>query len=468
MRLASPRRGQSLRQDLIWRTWLLVTLTFVAFAVAAYLTVFSPMVDELAASAMRQGSHVAREQVEGMFAQIDRVANDAREWGRNRNYNLDDVWQFNHLFIPFLNRRPRITSLLVAEDSGRELMLLKMPDGEWRNRITDPRQGDHRQQWLQWRDFNTLRAEEWRDSDYDPRFAALVSGGDGAGAGRRPPLDRSLPVLHHPGTRHDRLGALARSGEPARLRSGGGFETARPVPLHPRTDDQPQQSGGGHPARRPLARPAASPWRAGRRRPQGRHVENRRRTGLYLPGQGDRTLATGRHAQRPGSFLLGGGRTLGQLLPAGGTAQPNAVHRRHGPAQRFHPAESARQPGLRRPVRRDAAAGFPDVRPVRAAGGATPRNPGRRQRTDRPAGTGTAGGAAALLARGGHPGRRPGPHAANAAGQPSRPGTGQRRAGAQGGRADPRTGARKNRRPRKRLAPRACFWPTCRTKSAPR
>ena len=169
MRFALPRRGRSLRQDLIWRTWLLVTLTFVAFAIAVHFTVFSPMVDELAASAMRQGSHVAREQVEGVFAQIDRVANDAREWGRNRNYNLDDVWQFNHLFIPFLSRRPRIASLMVAEDSGRELTLLKPPDGAWQNRITDPRQGERRQQWLQWRDFNTLRAEEWRDSDYDPR-----------------------------------------------------------------------------------------------------------------------------------------------------------------------------------------------------------------------------------------------------------------------------------------------------------
>ena len=170
MRFAAlPRRGRSLRQDLIWRTWLLVTLTFVAFAIAAYFTVFSPMVDELAASAMRQGSHVAREQVEGVFAQIDRVANDAREWGRNHNYNLDDVWQFNHLFIPFLSQRPRIASLMVAEDSGRELMLLKTPDGAWHNRITDPRQENRRQQWLQWRDLNTLRAEEWRNSDYDPR-----------------------------------------------------------------------------------------------------------------------------------------------------------------------------------------------------------------------------------------------------------------------------------------------------------
>ncbi|MBS1221945.1 MAG: domain S-box, partial [Proteobacteria bacterium] len=176
MRLELPRGGRSLRQDLIWRTWLLVTLTFVAFAIAAYFTVFLPMVDQLAASAIRQGSHVAREQVEGVFAQIDRVANDAREWGRNRNYNLDDVWQFNHLFIPFLSRRPRIASLMVAEDGGRELTLLKMPDGAWQNRITDPRQGDHRQQWLQWRDFNTLRAEEWRDSDYDPRFRPWYRG----------------------------------------------------------------------------------------------------------------------------------------------------------------------------------------------------------------------------------------------------------------------------------------------------
>ncbi len=170
------RHGRSLRQDLVWWTWSLVTLTFVAFAFAAYLMVFSPMVDQLAASAMHQGSHVAREQIEGLFAQIDRVANDAREWGRNRNYNLDDVWQFNHLFIPFLSRRPRIAALLFAEDSGRELMLQKMPNGEWHNRITDIPKSGNRQQWLQWRDLDTLRAEDWRDSNYDPRLRPWYQG----------------------------------------------------------------------------------------------------------------------------------------------------------------------------------------------------------------------------------------------------------------------------------------------------
>ena len=163
------RQRRSLRQDLVWQTWLLVTLMFIGFASAVYFLVFTPMVDELAASAVHFNARVAREQADRVFAQVDRLANDARDWGRTHNYNQDDTEQFNRLFVPFLNRRPRVTALFFADDHGRELALLKTPDGEWRNRITDLRQGDSRQRWLQGQNRDTQHAEEWRDSTYDPR-----------------------------------------------------------------------------------------------------------------------------------------------------------------------------------------------------------------------------------------------------------------------------------------------------------
>jgi len=173
---AKLQHGQSLRRDLIWQTWSLVSLAILVFAIAAYFMVFSRMVDELAASALHKGAHVIRAQVEALFSQVDQIAYDAQEWGRNHTFTIDDLGRFNRLFIPILARHPRISSLLLAEDSGREFLLLKMPNGEWHNRITDGERWRNQQYWRKWSENYTLLGEEWRASDYDPRRQAWYQG----------------------------------------------------------------------------------------------------------------------------------------------------------------------------------------------------------------------------------------------------------------------------------------------------
>ena len=173
---AQLAHGRSLRRDLIWQTWSLVSLAILVFAVAAYFTVFSRMVDELAASALRKGAHVVRAQVEALFDEAERIVYDAQEWGRNHTFfTVDDLGRFNRLFIPVLARHPRISTLLLAEDSGREFLLLKMPSGEWHNRITDPDRWPNQQYWRQWSGY-TLLGEEWRSGEYDPRRQAWYQG----------------------------------------------------------------------------------------------------------------------------------------------------------------------------------------------------------------------------------------------------------------------------------------------------
>ncbi len=177
LNLFQRQRSRSLQQSLIWQMWSLVSLTFTVLAITAYFIVFSPMVDGLAASTMQHGVHELHAQITSkFFSQVDRIARDVRDWGRNRHYNIDDVWQLNHLFTAFLDRRPQIKFLVLAEDSGRETLLLKMPDNEWQNRITNPAQWGKRQQWLEWQDLDTLRTERWTDTDYDPRTRPWYQG----------------------------------------------------------------------------------------------------------------------------------------------------------------------------------------------------------------------------------------------------------------------------------------------------
>ena len=176
---APLRDSQSLRQALFWRTWLLVSLTIVIFAVAAYFMVFSRMVDELAVTAMQKGSHIVRGRIDALFSEMDRGVQDARDWGHNHLFSFDNLDHFNRLFMPMLDRRPRMASLTFADDQGREAWLQKTPEGQWLTRSVDKERWKQRQYWQTWSKDYILLAEEWRNSDYDPRHRPWYQGAMG-------------------------------------------------------------------------------------------------------------------------------------------------------------------------------------------------------------------------------------------------------------------------------------------------
>ncbi len=160
----------SLREDLIWRTWLLVSLTVLAFGLVIYALILSPLFDRLAAGELRQGAEIAGERVGLLIEDIERMIDTARRWGLREQFSLDDLHGFNRLFEPFVASQPRVTSLLFADERGREFLLLKTPDGAWRNRVSDPEHWSQRQQTFTWRDTPPPATEgEWQERDYDAR-----------------------------------------------------------------------------------------------------------------------------------------------------------------------------------------------------------------------------------------------------------------------------------------------------------
>lgn len=164
------KTSPSLCEDLIRRTWLLVSLTVLAFGLAMYFLILSPLFDRLAASELRQGAEIAGERVELLFEDIERMIDTARRWGLREQFTLDDLHGFDGLFEPFVASQPRVTSLLFADERGREFLLLKMPNGEWRNRVSDPQRWGQRQQIFSWRDSPPPLTEgEWQERDYDAR-----------------------------------------------------------------------------------------------------------------------------------------------------------------------------------------------------------------------------------------------------------------------------------------------------------
>ena len=74
--------------------------------------------------------------IESLSGQVERVLLTTAQWSRDGLANIDDMAAFNRLLIPVLQQRGIVSSVHLADDSGRELLLMKTASG-WKNRVTD-------------------------------------------------------------------------------------------------------------------------------------------------------------------------------------------------------------------------------------------------------------------------------------------------------------------------------------------
>lgn len=165
---ASVQQIPSIRRALLLRFVARIAFTFLVFCVAVYFLVLQPAATQIGRGEMQRAAEQAEVQIASVVRQIERIALTGRDWGIQDQFNLSEISAFNRIFIPVINNQSQVTSILFANNRGQEFMLLKMPHGEWRNRITDTEKWSKRQRWLTWRGVDELIGEEWTERDYNP------------------------------------------------------------------------------------------------------------------------------------------------------------------------------------------------------------------------------------------------------------------------------------------------------------
>ncbi len=154
----------------------MATILFLVILIAIFYEFRAkPMATERAEAMQKQATAPVVSKIEGLSGQIERVLLTTRDWTRDGVISLDDPVVLNRLLIPVINQRSVVSSIHVANEDGRETLLLKTGDG-WKNRITDvPRKGVQ-QRWLTWKDARTAAGEEIKEQDYDPRKRPWFTG----------------------------------------------------------------------------------------------------------------------------------------------------------------------------------------------------------------------------------------------------------------------------------------------------
>ena len=166
---AGRRPLASLNKLLLMGIISIVVAAFVTFVFAAWWLVARPMQEELAQAQVARAAERGRDSVRSLVGQIERVLLTGADLGLQGSFRLDDVEGFNRLFIPFLKNRPQVSAVVFADDTGREIFLLRQPNNEWHTRITNIGKMGKRQQWLKWSSSGELLSSEWVEGNYDPR-----------------------------------------------------------------------------------------------------------------------------------------------------------------------------------------------------------------------------------------------------------------------------------------------------------
>jgi signal transduction histidine kinase/CheY-like chemotaxis protein/HPt (histidine-containing phosphotransfer) domain-containing protein len=172
------RRARTpLRRSLLMAAFTLVFGALLGFIALLYAFVVRPGIDDLAVSQLRGASEQVEARLRTLVSRVEAIALLNRDWGLGGLVDLDEPRHFNTLFQPLLERGPQLSSMVVANASGRELLLLRLPEGRWLNRLTDPVKRPGRAQFLNWEADGRLINEETRALDYDARTRPWFRGG---------------------------------------------------------------------------------------------------------------------------------------------------------------------------------------------------------------------------------------------------------------------------------------------------
>lgn len=138
MRPEQPQPRGTLKRSLTWRVSALVA-TALGASLFAYQTMsVGPYVEAQSATNLAAASGMVRSRLSLLFEQVERDLDLAKARGTHNRFTIDDVDGFNAWFIPYLTHMEPVTSVLLASEDGREILLLQLRDGTWMNRVSDP------------------------------------------------------------------------------------------------------------------------------------------------------------------------------------------------------------------------------------------------------------------------------------------------------------------------------------------
>ena len=167
-------RTTSIRQGLL-RNLLLVVVLVGGGTAAVTIYAARQVLESFAREVIGHNLTVTEIELERFFDPVVSALRATAGWGDEGLLDDDRPAKLNPLFQPLMTQLPQVSTIVVADDSGREYMLLRTAEG-WENRETRRSEWGKRTRWHLWRDDSVEPEVAWRELDYDPRTRRWYQG----------------------------------------------------------------------------------------------------------------------------------------------------------------------------------------------------------------------------------------------------------------------------------------------------
>ncbi len=167
-------RTTSIRQGLL-RNLLLVIILVGGGVVAVSIYAARHVLESFAQEVIDHNLTVTEVELRRFFEPVVAALHTAADWGEKGLLDDDRPLKLNPLFQPLLTRFPQVSSVVIADDTGREYMLIRTAEG-WENRETRRSKWGSKTRWHVWREDSAKPEVAWRELDYDPRTRRWFQG----------------------------------------------------------------------------------------------------------------------------------------------------------------------------------------------------------------------------------------------------------------------------------------------------
>lgn len=172
----------SIRRSLVYGSVLLIAAAILVLAFSLHTLVYRPLADDLTLLEMRQASRQVTADLTLVFTRIKGLVGRERDWGERGVFDLARLADLDNLLYPLLRGDLGITSMAIADETGREILIFQATDDRWTNRLTDPVGMGPHARFLTWSGRGELIGETDAESDYDARDRPWFKGGMGLSA----------------------------------------------------------------------------------------------------------------------------------------------------------------------------------------------------------------------------------------------------------------------------------------------
>ncbi len=164
--------------SLVLRMCLLILLSLGVFAYGGYRLVVEPAINELALSQMSSVAQKVQARLESSFSGVETSLQSSRTWAENTQSRPTPEFlaRFAETFIPVIAHRAETSAIIFADDSGREILLLRTRDGQLATRVSDPARRGKSMDWRTWNTQGQVLTQDARQIDYDARTRPWFKG----------------------------------------------------------------------------------------------------------------------------------------------------------------------------------------------------------------------------------------------------------------------------------------------------